>query len=113
MKLSKDKITLSGKKQVFRQKDFKGNYARDIIALEHENIQGEPLLQKVMEKGKMLRNQPSLEEIRKTVLDSLSRLPNRFKRLRNAPKYPVTLSPELKRIRTTLTEQLREIEHAT
>ena len=113
MKLSKDKITLPGKKQVFRQKDSKGNYARDIIALEHESIQGEPLLQKVIEKGNMLDNHPSLEEIRKTALDNLSKLPNRYKRLRNAPKYPVILSPELKRIRSTLMEQPRKTERAT
>ncbi len=111
MKLSKDKITLPGKKQVFRQNDTKGNYARDIIALEHERIEGEALLQKVMEKGSIASDLPSLEEIRATALTNLSRLPNRYKRLRNAPKYPVTLSPELKRIKTTLTEQLRSIKN--
>jgi nicotinate phosphoribosyltransferase len=113
MKLSKDKITLPGKKQVFRQTDSKGNYARDIIALEHEEIQGEPLMQKVMEKGNISCDQPSLEQIRIIALNNLSRLPNRYKRLRNAPKYPVALSPELKRIKTRLTEELKKIEHST
>ncbi len=111
MKLSKDKITLPGKKQVFRQKDAKGNYARDTIALEHEEILGEPLLQKVMEKGNIIYNQPSLEEIRTTALANLSRLPHRYKRLRNAPKYPVTLSPELKKIKIALTQKLRNLEY--
>ena len=62
MKLSKDKITLPGRKQVYRFKDAAGNFEKDIIALADEKVQGEPLLVKVMEKGKLIYKLPSLDD---------------------------------------------------
>ena len=44
MKLSKDKITLPGRKQVYRFQDDDGKFRRDIIALADEKSAGEPLL---------------------------------------------------------------------
>ena len=61
MKLSKDKITLPGRKQVYRFRDAVGNFEKDIIALADEKVQGEPLLVKVMEKGKLIYKLPPLE----------------------------------------------------
>ena len=42
MKLSKDKITLPGRKQVYRFKDAEGYFEKDIIALAEEKIAGRP-----------------------------------------------------------------------
>ena len=53
MKLSKDKITLPGRKQVYRFKNKDGSFGKDVIALADEKVEGEPLLVKVMEKGKL------------------------------------------------------------
>src|SRR4030067_689154 len=64
MKLSEGKITLPGRKQVFRRIDKKGNYAGDVIALADEKVTGEALLVKVMENGKITRALPALGEIR-------------------------------------------------
>ena len=64
MKLSKDKITLPGRKQVYRFKDKDGSFRKDIIALADERVEGEPLLVKVMEKGKLTYNLPSLDAIK-------------------------------------------------
>ena len=66
MKLSKDKITLPGRKQVYRFRDAVGNFEKDIIALSDEKVQGEPLLVKVMEKGKLIYKLPPLSIIRAT-----------------------------------------------
>jgi nicotinate phosphoribosyltransferase len=112
MKLSEGKATLPGRKQVFRFLDDKGNFVKDVIALEDEKINGEPLLVKVMEKGKIVYDLPSLEEIRKRALDNLERLPEKYKRLRGAAKYPVRLSPKLSRLIRELREKLRETEGA-
>lgn len=112
MKLSEGKATLPGRKQVFRFKDEKGNFVKDIIALEGEEVGGEPLLVKVMEKGKIVYDLPSLEEIRKRALNNLARLPEKYKRLRGAAKYPVRLSPKLRKLIRELSEKLRETEVA-
>ena len=95
MKLSKDKITLPGRKQVFRFKNQAGDFTKDVIALSDELIEAEPLLTKVMEKGKITYKLPSLNEIRAKALDSLSKLPTEYKLLTNAPAYPVELSQKL------------------
>jgi nicotinate phosphoribosyltransferase len=110
MKLSKGKITLPGKKQVFRQEDTRGNYVRDIIGLEDEEVEGRALLLKVMEKGNIVYDMPQLKRIRENALRNLSGLPGRYKKLRNAPVYPVELSPKLEEIKKTLMAQLKERE---
>ena len=95
MKLSKDKITLPGRKQVYRFRNKIGEYEKDIIALAEEKVQGEPLLIKVMEKGKIIYKLPSLDEIRANAAENLSKLPDGYKALTDAPVYPVELSKKL------------------
>lgn len=95
MKLSKDKMTLPGRKQVYRFKKTDGSYERDVIALADEHVDDEPLLVKVMEKGKLLRNLPSLSEIRAKTTENLSKLPEQYKAFTNAPTFPVGLSKKL------------------
>jgi nicotinate phosphoribosyltransferase len=113
MKLSKDKITLPGRKQVYRSKSKIGNFEKDIIALENEKVQGEPLLVKVMEKGKIIYRLPSLAEIRASVVQNLSKLPDGYKALTNAPVYSVELSKNLQKLIKTLKQQItvNEINH--
>jgi nicotinate phosphoribosyltransferase len=106
IKLSKNKMTLPGRKQVFRveKNEF---YVKDIIGLEGEKIDGEPLLIKVMERGKVIHELPSLEEIREKTLKNLSKLPEKYKKLRNAPRYPVELSSGLKKLIDRLVNKRR------
>ncbi len=106
MKLSEGKATLPGRKQVYRIKDAKGNFVEDIIALEGEEVNGEPLLVKVVEKGRVIYDFPSLEKIRERALDNLSRLPEKYKRLRRPAKYPVKLSPQLEKMIAELKQKL-------
>jgi len=98
MKLSEGKMTLPGKKQVYRFRDKNGMEEKDVIALENEEIEATPLLVKVMEKGTLTYRLPSLMEIRANAKENLSLLPNKFKVLRKAKKYPVELSPSLKKL---------------
>jgi len=110
MKLSQGKITLPARKQVYRVCEKAGNFVKDIIALHDEKVEGKPLLTKVMEKGEIVCTLPTLEQIRKNALENLSSLPERYKRLKGAPRYPVALSPRLKTILKDLTRELKKIE---
>lgn len=107
MKLSEGKATLPGRKQVFRVKDAQGYFIKDIIALEDEKIDGEPLLVKVVDHGKMIYDFPPLEKIRERALDNLSRLHEKYKRLKNPARYPVKLSPNLRKLMSELERKLR------
>jgi nicotinate phosphoribosyltransferase len=113
MKLSKGKMTLPGKKQIFRQRNGEGECIKDIIGLENEKIKGESLLRHVMRKGKITRALPALLEIRKTAQDNLSRLPDEYKKLSKASIYPVVLSPALRRIKNQLASQLERQSDST
>jgi nicotinate phosphoribosyltransferase len=103
MKLSKGKITLPGKKQVFRQIDKTGKYTQDIIGIENEDVIGERLLIKVMERGQIIREAPRLEEVRISAMKNIDKLPDRYKKFVKPHHYPVKLSPELKKIKHYLT----------
>jgi nicotinate phosphoribosyltransferase len=107
MKLSEGKVTLPGRKQVFRFKDENGNFKKDIIALADEKVKGEPLLVKVMEKGKLIYELPPLVELRAQASENLAKLPDKFKALMNAPEYPVHLSPKLEILTTKLEQRIR------
>ncbi|WP_299288736.1 nicotinate phosphoribosyltransferase, partial [Thermoflexus sp.] len=64
-KLSPGKASLPGPKQVFRFYDEEGKMKEDILALREERIEGgAPLLEKVMEGGRLLRPHPALAELR-------------------------------------------------
>jgi nicotinate phosphoribosyltransferase len=107
MKLSKDKSTLPGRKQVYRFKGDDGSFRKDIIALADEGVDGEGLLVKVMEKGKLTYSLPTLPQIQAVAAESLSKLLNEYKALTDAPAYPVELSQKLqnliKKLRAKLT----------
>ena len=110
MKLSEGKVTLPGRKQVYRFKDKNGNFAKDVIALADEKVKGEPLLVKVTEKGEIIYDLPSLDEIRATAAENLSKLPEKYKKLTVAPTYPVELSQDLEDLIRKLKEKLTKTE---
>ena len=105
MKLSPDKVSLPGAKQVFRTKDADGMFAKDIIALHDEELPGGlPLLEEVMRNGKRTGQPVTLEEVRKRFREDFSSLDGRFKVLNNPPRFPVSISGKLER----LTSEVRE-----
>ncbi|MCW4025226.1 MAG: nicotinate phosphoribosyltransferase [Candidatus Bathyarchaeota archaeon] len=110
MKLSKDKHTLPGRKQVYRFKDIQGNFDHDLITLDNENVTGEPLLVKVIEGGKRVYKLPSLEQIRANAAENLQKLPEKYQTLRDAPVFPVELSSNLQELVVLVKKQLTETE---
>jgi nicotinate phosphoribosyltransferase len=110
MKLSTDKLTLPGRKQVYRYKDSEGRYVQDVIALADERVDAEPLLVKVMSEGKLTYTLPSLSQIKDFAAENLSRLPEKYKALTNAEEYPVVYSGKLQELIKTLRQQITETE---
>ena len=101
MKLSTGKVNLPGEKQVFRKVDSQGLFMGDVIATADEIVgDGRPLLEPVMERGKLLRPHPSLEEIRKRFKESFHALDGKYKVLNKPSYYPAIPSPHLKDLQT-------------
>ena len=96
-KLSDEKATYPCRKQVFRMRDSEGRYSGDIVAGENENYpNAQPLLTRVMRKGKRVESAPGIQQIQERAGLELSRLPEPFRRLRDAERYPVGFSRGLK-----------------
>jgi nicotinate phosphoribosyltransferase len=106
MKLSKGKFTYPGRKQIYRIRDKDGFYKEDILGLEGEKIEGEPLLVCVMKDGKITYNFPKLDEIQKFLKENLERFPSKYKELKRRFTYPVKISPKLKRLTLNLKKAL-------
>ncbi len=69
-----------------------------------EQVNGEPMLEKVMENGKLSCKLPTLKEIRAKASENISRLPKKYKKLNDSSIYPVELSQAL----TDLIEKLKD-----
>ena len=96
MKLSEGKVTLPGRKQVYRQYEG-GRAVRDVIAQHDERLPGEPLIREVMRDGRRLPlaglDLPASRERART---AIARLPPRLLQLAPAaPAYPVKVSARL------------------
>jgi nicotinate phosphoribosyltransferase len=99
LKLSPGKATWAGRKQVFRFQTPAGKLKKDIIGLRDDRLPGEPLLQKVMSRGKIAARMPSLPELRKRFLDEFAKLDERYKAIEGrGPFFPVSFSPRLRRL---------------
>jgi nicotinate phosphoribosyltransferase len=111
MKLSRDKATLPGRKQVFRLRE-NGLNARDIISRHDERCQGTPLLRPVMQSGNILRGAlPDLAASRDYCAAERAALPATLKSLEAGPPYTVELSETLAAAREDLKNRLQEREH--
>ncbi len=93
-KLSEDKATYPGVKQVFRAPDFGG----DVIGAADEALPGAPLLARVMEGGDVCSPLPTLEETRAHAAAEMMRLPQRYTALRRPDTYPVRYSDRLRKM---------------
>ncbi|MGA8258966.1 MAG: nicotinate phosphoribosyltransferase [Arenicellales bacterium] len=104
MKLSEGKISLPGRKQVFRGVDG------DVLSLFGETQAGEPLLRHVMRGGSRTPDaHRSLDEARQYCLNGLDALPSRLhalEQLAAQEAYPVRVSEALEDLRRRLTARL-------
>lgn len=136
LKLSEtpEKMSDPGSKQVWRLYDKNGKATADMISLEEENAAGydefrlyhpwnrsksrvigsgeishaEPLLETVMDSGKLIYNFPSIEEIRERRRKDVDSLDAGVKRLINPHYYHVSISERLMAVKDELVSKLRQ-----
>ena len=106
-KRSAGKATWPGRKQVWRHYGAKGDMAGDVISLETDAQQGEPLLRPVMRGGRRLAPQPTLEQCRAHAARELARLPAPLRALELGAAYPVTVADALVRLAAELDRRQR------
>lgn len=94
MKLSQEKSTLPGRKQVFRQ------HGQDIIGLPDEKVDGNPLLVQVITRGnRTSAGMNALDAVRSRARSNIDALPARLRKFDRAdPPYPVQVSPRLRQL---------------
>ena len=104
-KRSEGKATWPGRKQVYRNYDDNGFMCGDTVTVENAPCTGEPLLQPVMQAGRIVTPQPSLMESREYAKKQLSQLPEALRQLSATPEYPVIISAELQALAKSVDEQ--------
>lgn len=101
-KRSEGKATWPGRKQVYRNFNADGMMCGDTVTLENSPCAGQPLLQRVMQDGKLVAKQPTLGESREQARRELNSLPLSLRQLNDTPEYPVTISAELQTLAKTV-----------
>ena len=111
-KQSVGKVTWPGRKQVWRRYGTDGRMASDLISLESDKEDGEPLIQLVMQGGRRIAPSPPLADIRVRAARDLERLPEDLRRLRQGASYPVEVAPSLVRLGAEVDSRLARQEGA-
>ncbi len=104
IKLSAEKKSFPGIKQVFRCFTKGGEYSHDVLALEGEKIFGRPLLEKVVERGNRITPRRSMHVIREYCHDEIANMPKDTKQLFAQP-YEIKISAGLEALTNELHAQ--------
>jgi nicotinate phosphoribosyltransferase len=107
-KLSEGKATWPGRKQVYRYRDQEGIAARDVLTVENELLDGQPLILPVMREGRRLHPPEPLSDIRARFGNELAGLPAPLKSLEEAPAYEVRVSKALRELAREVDERIRK-----
>ncbi len=117
VKLSTGKVTLPGRKQVYRAYNGQGQMAYDLITLHDEPPPSgaEPLLQEIIRQGELVYDLPSLATIREHAAQEMNTLPSRLKAIDVGPEatYDVRISPRLAALRDEIIARAKEVELRT
>ncbi len=114
IKLSKDKGTYPGPKQVWRLTDGEGKFARDLVALADEPAPVErdagewrPLLSQVLKDGKPMGDQPdALNDARERAAEALKLLPEGLRSIEEPASFQVDFSRRLKQERERVEREI-------
>jgi nicotinate phosphoribosyltransferase len=91
-KRSAGKATWPGRKQVWRRRDAAGLMAGDVLALEDDRHEGEPLIHPVMRGGKCIGVAPTLADIRARAAGEIARLPPGLRACVPSERYEVEIA---------------------
>lgn len=103
-KFSPGKMSLPGRKQVFRKYNKDGKMREDIIGLEDEKLEN-PLLTQYIKRGKLIKNLPTLDQIKAYIEKQLTFLPENLKDIERTHPYPASITQKLSGILETLKKQ--------
>jgi len=95
IKLSAAKVSLPGRKQIWRRLDAEGCPLGDTIGMADESLEGEQLLRPYMRDGQLLEPMPELDSIRQHAQTQRASLSEGVRRLQEPASYPVENSPRL------------------
>ncbi len=98
IKLSKDKINLPGRKQVYRKRDVNGKFVKDIIAADGEfdnKANLSPLLRTYIHNGRSVEDLPSIDWIQNRVRRGMTEFSDELTDPLASATYPVELSPRM------------------
>ncbi len=107
-KQSTGKATWPGRKQVWRKLEAEGRLCGDVISVENDRHEGEPLLKLVMQGGRRTASSPPLAEIRTRSARELASLPDALRALEPRAAYPVAIGAALQRLAQDVDLRLRE-----
>jgi nicotinate phosphoribosyltransferase len=111
-KRSEGKVLWPGRKQVFRRYDDAGRMAGDVLSVQGDRMEGEPLIQLVMKDGRRIGDAVSLAQSRQRALNEISRLPEPLRGLERGPDYPVVVSQALRQLAEAVDAAQRSVESA-
>ena len=104
IKISEEKITYPGIKQVYRIFDKDGLFKEDLLALkdEPEPMDSEDLLKQIMKNGELIRSLPHIEKIQGFYIENMKKLPNIYKSLEQIQTSRIKISEELDNLTNAL-----------
>src|SRR5579864_6596461 len=117
LKTSSEKVTLPGRKQVFRARNAAGGFYADLIGLFEESSDAlerefrpapasvQPMLERAFADGHRIGARPPLSEARERFLESFTHLEPRYKDIDRPDTYPVRPSAALNAL--LISEKLR------
>lgn len=98
LKLSEEKATHPGRKQVFRQP------TKDVIGLATESLTGQALLKPYMRSGELCEPLPELPAVQQRVREQIEWLPETYHALERVAPYPVVISQALEQLRDAVAQ---------
>jgi nicotinate phosphoribosyltransferase len=107
IKISEDKLTYPGNKQIYRFYNEQREFKEDRLMLENEPAltNSEALLIPVMKEGTLITELPDLNLIQQYYMKNIERLPVKFKELDDHHTFHVRISKKLKELTTLLSEK--------
>ncbi|MEE9376571.1 MAG: nicotinate phosphoribosyltransferase [Candidatus Lokiarchaeia archaeon] len=107
IKISEEKLTYPGKKQVYRICDKDGMFKEDLLALENEPAppNSEALLIPIIKNGELIKPYPKLDAIQNYYLDNIKKLPDSYKKLKEAKIFKLKVSKKLEQLTNSLSQK--------
>jgi nicotinate phosphoribosyltransferase len=112
-KRSTGKATWPGRKQVWRRYDSDGRMASDVMSLDSDPHEGEPLIEQVMKDGRRLGPKPALSDLRARAARELERLPPPLRDLQPGATYPVEVADALVKLAAEVDNRIAQREAAS